>query len=258
MPLFDPFGLKKESAQEPAPGGEPGLKTAKLFLGAMLALSAALTLVCAGGLAARVRRLVLESKPAAALSGKGERRPSEDGASHGAAAAAKQAPTQKAQPQPAAPGAAESQGPRGSAVLLSRAAESPAKPPEPAAKAHAPPQAKAVPAAPAPAKEAPKAPAPPQAKAAPAAPAAAPAPAKASTTKKIEFSHSDPSAKEALLLGAFLVRSKGRAEMAKFSSGEWRLTLTLVTGTTYSYRIETVDGQGKRRVSPKQSVFVSP
>jgi outer membrane biosynthesis protein TonB len=230
VPSFDPFGLKKETALETPeasdapPSSDPqNLKTARSFLGVLLALNAAFLLVCVGGLAARVSHLAKQPRP--------EARPA---------------------PAPASP--------------AGHKAETPPVPVQPKPAVEKPEPMKALPPAPkdakAPAKAPPAAP-PKEVKAPPAPlktppPAAPTAPVKPSATRKVEFSHSDPSAKEAHLLGAFLVRSKGRTPMTKYSTGEWRVTVTLVTGTTYSYRIETADAQGRRQTSKKQSVFVAP
>ena len=177
------------------------MKTTRIFLGALLAASAALALVCAAGLVARVRFL------------------------------ARQPSVQARAPIPKGPKPA------------------PAETPKPQPKETAPAQPEAPKAAPAPApKAAPKTPPPAPVKEA----------VKPSTTKKVEFSHSDRAAKQVILLGPFLVRSKGRMPMIRFSDGEWRLTVTLIGGTTYQYRVETTDARGKRRITKKQSIYVSP
>jgi len=197
MASFDPFGLKEDSApeaEEPRPGEPHSLKTTRIFLMTLLAASAALALVCAAGLVARVRFL------------------------------ARQPSAQARAPIPKGPKPAPAETPK-------------EKPPE-----------------------APKAPAAPAPKTAPKTPAPAPVKetVKPSITKKVEFSHSDRAAKQVILLGPFLVRSKGRMPMIRFSDGEWRLTVTLIGGTTYQYRVETTDARGKRRITKKQSIYVSP
>jgi len=235
VPSFDPFGLKKETvleasddASEPAPAAPAGpqnLKTAKKVLGGLLALTAAFLLVCVGGLAARVRRLAqqprLETAPPAP-------------------APKTQAPAEQSKPAPPAPAEKKPEPPKTPPAAPAKDAKAP------------PPPAKT---APPPAKPQPT---PAKAQPAPPPPQAAQAPAKPSTTRKVEFTHADPSAKEAHLVGAFLVRSKGRTPMTRYSTGEWRITVTLVSGTTYSYRIETSDAQGKPRMTKKQAVFVAP
>jgi cell division septation protein DedD len=126
----------------------------------------------------------------------------------------------------------------------------PAPAPRPAAKEEPKPQPPS-PAKPAAPSQEPAKPEAAKASAAPAAPAAKPVQA-----VPVLFKHSDPSAKEAYLVGAFLVRANGRKAMFKDSAGEWRLEIYLNPGATYPYRIETVNAQGKRQVSKKQKLFV--
>jgi len=222
MASFDPFGIKEDStpaAGEPGGGEGRNLKPARTFLGTLLALSAAVALVCAAGLAARIHFLArTQQQPTQAIASPPKAPPK---------------PAQAPQPKEAAPAAQpQAQAPK------EKPAESPAKAP-------APPPAPAAPAAPKPA---------------PRAPAAAPPKeaAKPASTKKVEFAHSDPKAKQVFLLGPFLVRSKGRMAMTHFSGGEWRLTVTLIGGTTYQYRVETVNAAGRRRITKKQYIYVGP
>lgn len=127
------------------------------------------------------------------------------------------------------------------------------------------PEAKPAPPAAAPEakKETPKAAKSPAAKDAPkpSAPAAEPANGAAArpaggVSKPVDFSYADPSAKEVDLLGPFLVRTGGRKPMFKDSSGEWRLTVYLKSGSAYAYRFESTDAHGKRHVTKKQTVEV--
>jgi hypothetical protein len=205
---FDPFGVKDEPSPEPQqqPGNArtPSARP-RPFLNLFLALNAAFLLLCAGGLAARMRHLLGSSAPAAAASS-------------------------------------------------ARNTDQPAKPAPPAKEAPAPKPAEPPAAVPAPMKNAAPAQVP-AASPAKAEPKAAPAKGK-NSSKPVDFSYSDPAAKEVQLLGPFLVRSNGRKSMFKDSSGEWRLTLYLMSGETYRYRFESADDKGRKRLSKRQSIAV--
>ena len=212
MPIFDLFGVQKESAA----GGDTqrlkdGAALSKMTWGALLILDGVFILLCAGGLAARVSR-GLKAPPTGPVVSK----------------PAVKAPEAKAEAK----------------------TEEIVKKPEPAPKASAPAEAKAPAAA--------KGPPSPERGNPPLAQGAA-APAKAEgVSKPVEFTHEDASAKEVNLLGPFLVRTNGSKPMFKDAKGVWRLTIYLKSGETYKYRFEVVDAHGKRKLTEKRPMEVSP
>jgi len=145
------------------------------------------------------------------------------------------------------------------------AAESPA--PAPRAAKKPPPKESAAkkPAAsePAPAKPAAEPESKPKPKPAPKAKAEPEKPAvsekKKRKTRPVPFTYVDPSAREVALLGAFLVRQNGRKSMFKDSKGTWQTTVYLNTGVNYRYKFEVVDKNGRKSITPTESVdVVSP
>ncbi len=218
MPIFDLFGVQKESAV----GGDTqrlkdGPALSKKTWGALLLLDGVFILLCAGGLAARVSR-GLKAPPTGPVLSK--------------------------------PAAVKDTSAKAEVNAPQTKTEDQVKKPEPAPKASAPAEAKA-PAA--------KPPAAAEMKASAAKAASAPAPAKAEgVSRPVEFTHEDPSAKEVNLLGPFLVRTNGSKPMFKDAKGVWRLTIYLKSGETYKYRFEAVDAHGKRKLTEKRPMEVSP
>ena len=212
MPIFDLFGLQKDSASS---GGDtqplknsPGLP--KKAWGTLLLLDGIFILLCAGGLAARVSR-GLKAPPTGPVVSK----------------PAVKAPEAKAEAK----------------------TEEVVKKPEPAPKVPAPAEAKAP---------ATKPPATPEPKASAAKAAPGPQAKPEGVSKPVEFTHEDASAKEVNLLGPFLVRTNGSKPMFKDSKGVWHLTIYLKSGETYKYRFEVVDAHGKRKLTEKRPMEVSP
>ena len=104
----------------------------------------------------------------------------------------------------------------------------------------------------------PKKPAPPPAPEAKAPEKKAPAakPAGKPATRPVPFTYTGNGAKEVALVGPFLVRTGGRKQMFKNSKGAWQLTIYLNIGESYKYRFEVTDSQGRKKLTPAETVEV--
>jgi hypothetical protein len=218
---FDPFGVKNEPPRETGTADTVPLRPAhggsRTLWGGLLAVIGLVLLLCAGGLYARIRHL---SQPPLVVA----RTP----AKPAAAAPEAKTPAKEESPQETKPAAPETKK-EPAKTSKTPAAKEAAKPAPPAPKAAAP--------------------------AAEPANGASARPA-GGVSKPVDFSYADAGAKEVYLLGPFLVRTNGRKPMFKDSSGEWRLTVYLKSGSPYAYRFEAIDAHGKRHLTKKQTVEV--